>query len=253
MVIFARRSSGTASRSRSRPKRRRRHSIWGEPWRRAGTFRRRCSSTSGSSGASCAFSPTPSSRFSTSIFRWPSPRSGSVIARRRRDTSRRSSGARRTTRSATPSWPRSRVSALLRTEPRLLPGCRAAPRGALGDPVEATSVGKSVGKRQAPAPFGPAQVEPFLNGRRGLRLLLLAGLTALSLAPFLGKSFHIDDPLFVWAAKQVQVNPGNPYGFDVNWYGITLPMSEVTKTPPLTSYYIAAVAAVLGWSERTLH
>jgi len=92
-----------------------------------------------------------------------------------------------------------------------------------------------------------------VSGRRGLRLLLLAALTIASLVPFLGKSFHIDDPLFLWAAKQIQVNPGNPYGFAVNWYGITLPMSEVTKNPPLTSYYIAAVAAVVGWSERGLH
>jgi len=86
-----------------------------------------------------------------------------------------------------------------------------------------------------------------------MRLLLLAGLTILCLAPFLGKAFHIDDPLFLWAAKQIQVNPGNPYGFAVNWYGITMPMSEVTKNPPLTSYYIAAVAGVAGWSERSLH
>ena len=96
-------------------------------------------------------------------------------------------------------------------------------------------------------------MESFLSGRRGLRLVLLACLTALYLAPFLGKAFHIDDPLFLWAAKQIQADPGNPYGFSVNWYGIMMPMSEVTKNPPLTSYYIAALAAVAGYREWVLH
>jgi 4-amino-4-deoxy-L-arabinose transferase-like glycosyltransferase len=104
-----------------------------------------------------------------------------------------------------------------------------------------------------PSASAKPPAEEFLRGRRAMRLAFLAALTIASLVPFLGKSFHIDDPLFLWAAKQVQVNPGNPYGFAVNWYGITLPMSEVTKNPPLTSYYIAAVAAVVGWSERSLH
>jgi len=103
------------------------------------------------------------------------------------------------------------------------------------------------------ATSGKAPAEPILTGRPALRLLLLAGLTVLCLAPFVGKAFHIDDPLFLWAAKQIQANPGNPYGFSVNWYGVAMPMSEVTKNPPLTSYYIAAVAAVAGWSERSLH
>lgn len=114
-------------------------------------------------------------------------------------------------------------------------------------------MGKSTAKRQTPALAVPAPGDPFLSGRPGLRLLVLAGLTVLCLAPFVGKAFHIDDPLFLWAAKQIQANPGNPYGFSVNWYGIAMPMSEVTKNPPLTSYYIAAVAAVAGWSERSLH
>ena len=114
-------------------------------------------------------------------------------------------------------------------------------------------MGKPAVKRQTPAPVASVQVEPILSGRRGLRLLLLAGLTVLCLAPFAGKAFHIDDPLFLWAAKQVQAHPGNPYGFSVNWYGVAMPMSEVTKNPPLTSYYIAAVAELAGWSERGLH
>lgn len=131
----------------------------------------------------------------------------------------------------------------------MAPSSRGAPWGG----PETISVGKSARRRQTSTPVGSPQPEPIASGRRGLHLLLLAALTIASLAPFLGKAFHIDDPLFVWAAKHIQAEALDPYGFDVNWYGITMPMSEVTKNPPLTSYYIAAVAAVAGWGERTLH
>src|SRR5258708_3519590 len=45
--------------------------------------------------------------------------------------------------------------------------------------------------------------------------LTLAVFTALG--PFLAKPFNIDDPLFIWLAHQIQVHPGDPYGFSVNW------------------------------------
>jgi 4-amino-4-deoxy-L-arabinose transferase-like glycosyltransferase len=73
------------------------------------------------------------------------------------------------------------------------------------------------------------------------------------LLPFAGKAFHIDDPLFLWAARQIQSQPGDFYGFEVNWGGHTRPMAEETKNPPLASYYIAAVARVAGWDEAPLH
>src|SRR2546426_2759192 len=88
---------------------------------------------------------------------------------------------------------------------------------------------------------------------RGLSLLLLGALTALTLLPFTGKALHIDDPMYVWAAKQIEKKPLDPYGFEVNWYGFPMPMSDVNKNPPLTSYYIAGVGRVFGWGERTLH
>jgi len=96
-------------------------------------------------------------------------------------------------------------------------------------------------------------LEPFLAGRRALRLLLLGALTALTLLPFAGKALHIDDPMYVWAAKQIQKRPLDPYGFEVNWYGFPMPMSNVNKNPPLTSYYIAGVSGMFGWGERALH
>jgi len=67
------------------------------------------------------------------------------------------------------------------------------------------------------------------------------------------KAFHIDDPLFIWAAKQIQTAPADFYGFSVNWYGWDMPMAEVTKNPPGTCYDIALVASLFGWSEVALH
>ncbi|MBF0505361.1 MAG: glycosyltransferase family 39 protein [Nitrospirae bacterium] len=88
---------------------------------------------------------------------------------------------------------------------------------------------------------------------RKARILLLVVLTFLCLLPFVGKPFHIDDPLFIWTAKNIQANPLDPYGFNVNWYGIEERMADVNKNPPIVSYYIAAVASILGWNETALH
>jgi len=87
-----------------------------------------------------------------------------------------------------------------------------------------------------------------------LRSYLLLGLATLAcLLPFSGKAFHIDDPLFVWTAQQVAHHPFNPYGFHVVWYVTDMPMSAITKNPPLSSYYGALVGIAAGWSERALH
>jgi len=83
--------------------------------------------------------------------------------------------------------------------------------------------------------------------------LLLAGLTLLSLLPFSGKPFHVDDVLFVAAARQIVKHPLDPYGFQIVWYSFAMPMAEVTKNPPLASYYGALISLVAGWSERAWH
>jgi 4-amino-4-deoxy-L-arabinose transferase-like glycosyltransferase len=92
--------------------------------------------------------------------------------------------------------------------------------------------------------------------------LWLALLCIACLTPFLNKAFHIDDTLFVYAARQIQKNPLDFYGFTVNWYGTEMPMGGdlenpeqegVMQNPPLASYYIALIAAILGWSEPALH
>lgn len=84
-------------------------------------------------------------------------------------------------------------------------------------------------------------------------MLCVGVVVAVLLIPAITSAFRIDDPLFIWAARQIQKNPLNPYGFKVNWYGELAPMSEVTKNPPGASYYIAGVAAMFGWGEVALH
>jgi 4-amino-4-deoxy-L-arabinose transferase-like glycosyltransferase len=83
--------------------------------------------------------------------------------------------------------------------------------------------------------------------------LLLAILTVGCLLPFVQKAFHVDDTLFLYAARQILADPLDPFGFDVNWYGSPTPMSGVTKNPPGASYWIAAFAAAFGFREAPLH
>lgn len=83
--------------------------------------------------------------------------------------------------------------------------------------------------------------------------LLLIAATLFCLLPFSGRAFSTDDALFVWTARQITDHPLDPYRFQVNWNTTELPMSEVTQNPPLASYYMAAAAKVVGWSERGLH
>jgi len=84
-------------------------------------------------------------------------------------------------------------------------------------------------------------------------LIFLIGILLLCSVPFLNKAYSIDDPLFLWSAKHIQDAPLDPYGFNVNWYSREMPMSFVTKNPPLACYYIAAAASLFGWDEAAVH
>jgi len=84
-----------------------------------------------------------------------------------------------------------------------------------------------------------------------LRILLFVALCCF--APFLGKAFSIDDPLFLWTAEQIRREPTDFFGFHVNWYGHETPMHVLTKNPPLAAYYIAAAITLFGKSESALH
>jgi 4-amino-4-deoxy-L-arabinose transferase-like glycosyltransferase len=84
-------------------------------------------------------------------------------------------------------------------------------------------------------------------------LVWLLLLTTAVLVPFAGKAFFIDDTLFLRAAQQIQYHPLDFYGFSLNWFGYTTPMTVAFDNPPLTSYYIAFAAWLLGWNEWALH
>ena len=84
-------------------------------------------------------------------------------------------------------------------------------------------------------------------------LLMLATITLVCLVPFIDKAFYIDDPLFVWCARQIQSHPLDCYGFNVNWDGQEKPMAAVTQNPPLSAYYLALIGSLMGWSEIALH
>jgi 4-amino-4-deoxy-L-arabinose transferase-like glycosyltransferase len=82
---------------------------------------------------------------------------------------------------------------------------------------------------------------------------ILILVTLACLLPFADKAIHIDDPLFVWAARHMQTQWWNPYAFDVNWYGTVMPMHEVAKNPPLASAYLALIMSVFGENEVAFH
>src|ERR1700726_2664637 len=83
--------------------------------------------------------------------------------------------------------------------------------------------------------------------------MILAVAVLACLLPFSGKAFNVDDTLFIYIARQITQHPLDPYGFKVNWFLDAVPMAHETKNPPLASYYIAAAASFVGWSERALH
>lgn len=75
----------------------------------------------------------------------------------------------------------------------------------------------------------------------------------LSLLPFLSKAVHLDDTVFIYVAKQICLNPTDPFGLVINWYGHQMPLHEVQQNGPLASYFMALAASLLGWSEVALH
>lgn len=95
--------------------------------------------------------------------------------------------------------------------------------------------------------------ESFLRRRSQVHYVLLALALFACLIPFSDKAFSVDDTLFVDVARQITAHPLDPYGFKVNWFREAIPIAYETKNPPLASYYLAAAAKFVGWSERALH
>lgn len=73
------------------------------------------------------------------------------------------------------------------------------------------------------------------------------------LVPFVDKAFHIDDPVYLWVARQIRQHPADFFGFRAIWYTRQEPMYDINKNPPGVSYGIAAASALLGENERRLH
>jgi len=106
---------------------------------------------------------------------------------------------------------------------------------------------------QTLAALGHSMSQPKRRTYSPYHYLLLTAITVICLSPFSGRAFHVDDTLFVWAAKHIAKQPMDPYGFDLIWNTGRVPMAEVTENPPLASYYPSLAGRVGGWSERALH
>src|SRR5277367_2845801 len=102
--------------------------------------------------------------------------------------------------------------------------------------MSSTSRKRARQKSEKPQP-DKSQSMAVAGWSKGRSYILLAVLTLVCLAPFSGKPFHMDDPLFVWTAQQIVHHPLDPYGFNVVWYTTTAPASEIVKNPPLAAYY----------------
>jgi 4-amino-4-deoxy-L-arabinose transferase-like glycosyltransferase len=89
--------------------------------------------------------------------------------------------------------------------------------------------------------------------RRFIPLILLCILAGCLILPFSNRPLHIDDPMFVWAARHLADHPTDFYGFAVNWMGREHPFGSIFPIPPLMSYFLATAAHVVGWRELSLH
>lgn len=78
-------------------------------------------------------------------------------------------------------------------------------------------------------------------------------LPILLLAPFAGKAYNIDEPVFIWVAQQIREHPLDFFGFIVDEGYKKTPMFHYNHNPPGVSYYLAAVSLLFGWGEVPMH
>ncbi len=83
--------------------------------------------------------------------------------------------------------------------------------------------------------------------------LLLIPAVLIMTIPFINKAVHIDDTIYIYAAKQILLDPLRPYDFEINWMGVTTRAIDAIFHPPLLSYYFSLFIALLGESEPVLH
>ncbi len=85
------------------------------------------------------------------------------------------------------------------------------------------------------------------------KVVWLVVVVVVCLLPFLNKKFTLDDPVFLWAAKYLETDFLNPYGFTANWGGILQPAYKHTFHGPFVPYFIFFASKIVGWGETALH
>lgn len=121
--------------------------------------------------------------------------------------------------------------------------------GAVGAPmIRGMNARRSRGRASSP-PTPVPDAAPA--DRRQLWTVVLAVCGVL--ACFANKAFTIDDTLFLALARHLTAEPWDFYGFDVNWYGVEMPMWRITKNPPLGGYVLALAGSLSGWREVPIH
>jgi hypothetical protein len=89
--------------------------------------------------------------------------------------------------------------------------------------------------------------------RQDLRATLPAALiAACALLPFLGKTFTIDDTLFLREAEHALVDPLHPAAFSLVWFASPERLSVTLSNGPVMAYLLAPVVAA-GASESLAH
>jgi hypothetical protein len=69
----------------------------------------------------------------------------------------------------------------------------------------------------------------------------------------LDRPVMVDDPLYLKVAAQILRDPLRPYDFTMNWYGWPELFWDITKNPPLVSYWLAVVRGLGATSEWLAH
>ena len=85
------------------------------------------------------------------------------------------------------------------------------------------------------------------------QLWIAALLPNLFLTPFIDKAFHIDGPVDIYIAQNLESHPINFYGFEINCGSWPSWVFSFNKNPPGLSYFLAIMAFGLRWSEIALH
>ncbi|RPJ60499.1 MAG: hypothetical protein EHM23_10235 [Acidobacteria bacterium] len=96
----------------------------------------------------------------------------------------------------------------------------------------------------------------MVSRKAGAVLVSRAAIALFAIAiniPFVNQAFHMDDGIFLIAAKNVSHNPLFPQDLPVLFEGVSVADLGSTEHPPLTVYFMALCGAIGGFSELGLH